>query len=121
MLLLAATTGFALNARAQATTEYGDNVSTLNGIVKAYYAVVTVRKGQKPSYKRDSSLHIPGALVGGTNLGKDGKMHTMTLKQYHLQEDAELAKTGFYEQEIARKVAQYNAPVVQLHRIMDVR
>ena len=34
-------------SQAQVTTKYGDDVSTLNGIMKAYYDVVTVKKGEK--------------------------------------------------------------------------
>jgi hypothetical protein len=51
-------------ASAQVLTKYGDNVSTLDGIMKAYYDVVTVKKGEKPSYQRDSSLHIPDPRCG---------------------------------------------------------
>jgi hypothetical protein len=96
---------------AQTRNKFGDDVSTLNGIIKAYYDVVTVKKGQKPSYQRDSSLHITGALVGGTNLNKNGRimMHTMSLRQYHDMEDAELAKDGFVEKELARKVEKFGS------------
>ncbi len=60
-------------AFAQVTTKYGDVVSTLDGIMKAYYDVVTVKKGQKVSYERDSLLHIKHAGVGVISTGKDGK------------------------------------------------
>ncbi len=111
ILLLAMIISSSLNTQAQKITRFGDNVGTLDGIIKAYYAVVTVKKGTRPSSERDSSLHIPGALVGGTNLGKDGKiiMHTMPLRQYHHLEDDEMAKTGFVEREIARKVEKFGS------------
>lgn len=31
-------------------TKFGDDVGTLDGIIKAYYDVVTVKKGEKVSY-----------------------------------------------------------------------
>lgn len=111
MLLLAAITGFAMQAQAQVTTKFGDNVGTLDGIIKAYYDVVTVKKGQMPSYERDSSLHVPAAMVGATGRNKEGHiiMHTMTLKRYHELSDAGLAKDGFDEHEISRKVEKFGA------------
>ena len=49
---------------AQVKTKFGDNVSTPDGIMKAYYDVVTVKKGEKPSYERDSLLHYGNVNVG---------------------------------------------------------
>jgi hypothetical protein len=36
----------------QQKTSFGDEVGTLDGIIKAYYDVVTVKKGEKISYVR---------------------------------------------------------------------
>jgi len=96
---------------AQVTTKYKDNVSTLDGIMKAYYDVVTVKKGEKPSYERDSLLHWPGALVGSAGIGKNGKavFHSMTLKRFHELSDPGLERDGFYEKEISRKVEQFGS------------
>jgi hypothetical protein len=96
---------------AQVTTKYGDNVSTLNGIIKAYYDVVTVNKGEKPSYQRDSSLHVPNVNVGWAVKTKSGKMAVkyVSLKEYHRQSDDYLAANGFDEREISRKVEKFGA------------
>ncbi len=98
-------------AHAQVVTTYGDNLSTLNGIIKAYYDVVTVEKGQKPSYQRDSMLHVPNVNVGWATRSKDGKtgVKYVTLKEYHRQSDDYLAASGFYEKEISRKVEKFGA------------
>ncbi|HVX48818.1 MAG TPA: hypothetical protein VHB48_01625 [Chitinophagaceae bacterium] len=96
-------------AGAQVVTAYGDTVSTLSGIMKAYYDVVTVNKGGKVSYERDSCLHIKKAGVGIISHGKDGKpaLHYITLKEYHKRSDTQLEKDGFDEREISRKVEQF--------------
>jgi len=96
---------------AQVKTAFGDEVGTLDGIIKAYYDVVTVKKGEKVSYQRDSCLHVPDALVGSAQKGKDGKvgLKLITLKQFHLNSDAFLEKDGFYEKEINRKVEHFGA------------
>src|ERR1700710_1483144 len=92
ILLLAAlilATGISQTAHAQTTTKYGDNVSTLDGIIKAYYDVVTVEKGGKASYERDSLIHWPNVNVGSAGLNKNGKpvFHYMSLKEYHRLSD----------------------------------
>ena len=48
---------------AQQITKFGDNVGTLDGIIKAYYDAVCVKKGEKVSYVRDSLLHIANVRV----------------------------------------------------------
>lgn len=99
------------NAHAQVITKYGDNLSTLNGIMKAYYDVVSVKKGEKPSYQRDSILHVPNVNVGWATKSKDGKtaVKYVTLKEYHRLSDDYLAANGFYEKEISRKVEKFGA------------
>lgn len=94
---------------AQVLTKYGDNVSTLDGIMKAYYDVVTVKKGEKPVYQRDSSLHIPDSLCGMVRTKKDGSkvFDYMTLKEFHKRSDEFLTQEGFVEKEIGRKVEQF--------------
>jgi hypothetical protein len=95
----------------QITTAYGDDVGTLDGIMKAYYGVVTVKKGEKVSYERDSLLHVPNAMAGNAVKDRNGKitLQLITLKQYHEASDAELEKNGFYEVEIGRRVEQFGA------------
>jgi len=96
-------------ASAQVLTKYGDNVSTLDGIMKAYYDVVTVKKGEKPVYQRDSSLHIPDPRCGMVRTKKDGSkvFDYMTLKEFHKRSDEFLTSEGFVEKEIGRKVEQF--------------
>jgi len=93
----------------QHKTSFGDEVGTLDGIIEAYYKIVTVKKGEKVSYERDSLLHSPNALVGMAQKNKDGKvdLKLVSLKQFHQNSDAFLEKEGFYEKEISRKVENF--------------
>jgi hypothetical protein len=96
---------------AQQKTAFGDDVSTLDGIIKAYYEVVSVKVGEKVSYQRDSMLHAATALIGLPSKNKDGKfsLNLMSLKEYHNLADAQLEKEGFYEKEIGRKVENFGS------------
>jgi hypothetical protein len=109
ILILFVTPAFTRPASAQILTRYGDNVSTLDGIMKAYYDVVTVKKGEKPNYQRDSSLHISDPRCGMVRTKKDGSkvFDYMTLKEYHKRSDDFLTEDGFVEKEIGRKVEKF--------------
>jgi hypothetical protein len=87
-------------------TSFGDDVGTLDGIIKAYYDVVTVKKGEKVSYERDSLLHIQGVRIGSAGIDAKGSpvLHYTTLKEYHRESDAYMEKNGFYERETSRQV-----------------
>lgn len=87
-------------------TKYGDDVSTLDGIIKAYYDVVTIPKGGKISYERDSLLHIAGVRVGSAGIDAKGNpvLHYTSLREYHRESDAYMEKDGFYEHETSRQV-----------------
>ena len=60
------------------------DVTTLDGIIAAYYAVVSGPAGEAPDRERDRFLHHPNALVGMVAL-RDGQptMRRMTLDEYH--------------------------------------
>lgn len=105
ILLMAAS----FSSRAQYLTKFGDDVSSLDGIIKAFYSVTCVKIGQQSSYERDSLLHRPGALVGLSGADRAGNpyINTMTLKRFHELEDPEMAKTGFNERSISRKVEKF--------------
>lgn len=87
-------------------TKFGDDVGTLDGIIKAYYDVVSIKKGEKVNYERDSLLHIPGVRVGSAGIDAKGApvLHYTSLKQYHRESDAYMEKNGFYEHETSRQV-----------------
>ena len=86
-----------------------EDVSTLDGIIHAYYEVVSGPAGVPRQVARDHTLHHPDALVAITGLNGSGEptIRTMTLAEYHggPSEPAE----GFYEQEIHREVQTFGS------------
>jgi hypothetical protein len=110
LILLTAVLIVSVNNRSDAQehvlTKFGDDVGTLDGIIKAYYDVVTVKKGAKVSYERDSLLHIANVRVGSAGIDAKGMpvLHYTSLKEYHRESDAYMEKDGFYEHETSRTV-----------------
>lgn len=83
-----------------------EDVATLDGMMKAYYEVVSGPAGVPRQVARDFSLHHPDAqVVILRGEGFDGA-RVITLADYHGDPDA-LAPTAFYEWEVARKVERH--------------
>ncbi|WP_347924428.1 hypothetical protein [Pontimicrobium sp. SW4] len=82
-----------------------EDVSTINGIMKATYEAVSGEAGEIRQWERDHSLHSPNAIYSFP-LKKDGKYEyvTMTLNDFHGETDQMVATTAFYENEINREV-----------------
>lgn len=87
-----------------------DDVETLDGIIKAYYEVVSGPAGAARQWERDRSLHIPDAQVvvvqndsSGTPIGG-----AITIAEYH-EMSGDLAQSGFFEYEIHRVEERYGA------------
>jgi len=89
-----------------------EDVSTLDGIIRAYYEVVSGPAGERPDRARDRSLHHPDALVAIAGTDAEGRrtLRTMTLDEYHDLFDGPRAR-GFYEVEIHREVQQFGSVV----------
>ncbi len=93
-----------LPAAAQGTSyPLAEDVSTLDGIIKAYYEVVSGPAGVPRQVERDHSLHHPDARAIITGLDQDGKpfIRNMTLAEYH-EGSASGGNPAFYEDEIHR-------------------
>ncbi len=75
------------------------DVATLDGIIAAYYEVVSGPEGPKQT-ERDKSLHHPMANVMVTGVTRSGEpfLRAMTLKEFH----ANVPMDAFYESEIHR-------------------
>jgi len=83
------------------------DVETLDGIIKAYYEVVSAPAGQPKQVERDHSLHHSLARVAVTGKDKDGIsfVKMMTLDEYY--EDNVVAEAGFFEKEIHRVTQKF--------------
>lgn len=87
-----------------------EDVSTIEGIMKAYYEVVSGPAGQPRQWERDRSLHHPQAQIIIIRAGENGQPvpQVMTLADFHAQSKG-LDETGFFEYEIRREVKQHGA------------
>ncbi|MBF7091830.1 hypothetical protein IUY40_09775 [Flavobacterium sp. ALJ2] len=83
-----------------------EDVTTINGIMKATYEAVSGEAGEKRQWERDLSLHDPNAIYSFPleNAAEKLQHTTMTLKEFHKETDDMVAKTAFYENEINREV-----------------
>ena len=108
-LLGAALLALLLVPAASAQADPAD-VSTLDGIVRAYYEVVSGPAGQPRDWARDSTLHHPKAVVTSIRTGPDGEtvIEPGDLATFHRRSGG-LAEAGFFEVEIARQTQQHGA------------
>ncbi len=79
------------------------DVRTLDGIINAYYDVISGPAGASADRLRDESLHHPSALVAISGKDRTGApfVRTMTLSEYHDRAGGPRER-GFYEWEIHR-------------------
>ena len=96
------------NLNAQELTEnypLEKDVLTIDGIIEAFYEVVSGEAGEKRQWERDLSIHNPNAIYSYLN-EVNGKLKqvTMSLKDFHKETDAMVIETAFYESEINREV-----------------
>lgn len=81
-----------------------DDVSSIDGIVKAYYAVITGPPGQPREWSRDETLYWPGLRFFAAGAKPDGTptMRVMTHQEFVDATDASMVRNGFEEYEIHR-------------------
>ncbi|HSS21593.1 MAG TPA: hypothetical protein VLL54_16080 [Pyrinomonadaceae bacterium] len=81
-----------------------EDVDTLDGIMKAFYEVISGPAGTPRQWGRDRTLYIPGVRFVSTNVKADGKVvaRVMDHQEYVDAVDGYFAKAGFFEREIHR-------------------
>jgi hypothetical protein len=81
-----------------------EDVGTINGMVKAYYEVVSGPAGQPRQWDRDHTLYTPDVRFILFSEGKDGNVSakSMTHQEFADVTDAELGGRAFYEREVHR-------------------
>lgn len=89
-----------------AQTPRAEDVTTIDGILNAYYEVVSGAAGEIPDAERDQSLHHPDAWVAIAGRDRAGRpfVETMTLAEYH--GDNEPRTDPFWEWETDRVVSR---------------
>jgi len=81
-----------------------EDVGSLDGMIKAWYDIVTVPKGSRPDWARDHTLYTPETRFLSVGQDKNGKLrgtildHTM----YASGVGPQIETKGFYESEIHR-------------------
>lgn len=80
------------------------DVSSLDGIMTAYYEVGCGPAGQARQWARDRTLYIPGIRLVVTMYDASGKatVRQFTHQQFVDLADPDMVKNGFYEHEIHR-------------------
>jgi hypothetical protein len=80
-----------------------EDVSTLDGIIKAFYETISGPKGQPRQWARDRTLYIPEARFVSMDV-RDGKPHTEIMDHQAFVDRSNdfLVREGFYEKEIHR-------------------
>ena len=84
------------------------DVATVDGIVNAYYDVITGPAGQPRQWARDRSLYIPDLRFVATGVGKQGPYaRVMTHQDFVDASDSGMVHDGFFEREIHRVTRGY--------------
>ena len=83
------------------------DIATIDGIIKAYYDVISGPAGQPRDWERDLSLHHPNALISVTGKDKNNQPYIISqnLPDYH--KSFGVPKTGFWEYEIKRETQKF--------------
>lgn len=88
---------------AQRSLPMPTDVASLDGIIAAYYEVVSGPVGEPCDVERDRSLHDPNAraIIAGVDADGRPQIRNLTLNEYH-DGCREPRGRGFYEREIHR-------------------
>jgi len=86
-----------------------EDVSNIDGIVRAYYEVVSGPAGQPRQWSRDRTLYIPGVRFVDLRPDKNGNVaaHSLTHQEFVDASDAALGNKAFYEHEIHRIIHRF--------------
>jgi hypothetical protein len=87
---------------------HAEDVGNLDGLVAAYYDVISGPAGQPRQWSRDRTLYIPDMRFVAMSLDKQGKptAHVVSHQQYVDGSNAGLL-AGFYEKEIHRETQRF--------------
>jgi len=86
-----------------------EDVSTLDGIMKAFYEVISGPAGQPRQWSRDRTLYISDIRFVAMSVDKSGKPvpHIASHQQFVDASNPSVVKDGFYETEIHRTTERF--------------
>lgn len=86
-----------------------EDVATIDGIIKAYYEVISGPAGQPRQWSRDQTLYIADLRFVAMSEDKNGQPRAQIAshQQFVDASDAMLVKEGFYESEIHRVTEKF--------------
>jgi hypothetical protein len=86
-----------------------EDVATIDGVIKAFYKVISGPAGQPRQWGRDRSLYIPDVRFVSIEKKKDGTIEARPISHQEFvdRSNAPLVKDGFYESEIHRETQQF--------------
>jgi hypothetical protein len=86
-----------------------EDVSSLDGIMKAFYEVISGPAGEVRQWSRDRTLYIPGVrfVSMGVNAKGEPVAHVMDHQQFVDSTDTDLTAKGFFEAEIHRETKRF--------------
>ena len=85
-----------------------EDVATIDGMVKAYYEVVSGPAGQPRDWARDRTLYIKDLRFVSVDVDKAGKLAPRIMShQDYVDASDGMSKTGFFEKEIHRVTERF--------------
>jgi len=86
-----------------------EDVATIDGVIKAYYEVISGPTGQPRQWSRDRTLYIPDIRFVAMSEDKNGhpRAHIASHQQFVDASNDMLVKEGFYESEIHRSTQKF--------------
>ena len=86
-----------------------EDVASIDGIMKAFYEVISGPAGQARQWSRDRSLYISDIRFVAMSENKSGQpvAHVVSHQQFVDDSDSMLLKEGFYESEIHRVTQKF--------------
>lgn len=97
------------------------DVGTIEGIVAAYYDVISGPAGRPRQWQRDSTLYMPGATFVAMQ-ERDGKplAEAMTPEEFRRAFNADFVEKGFLETEIGYRIERFGN-VAQVRSVYETR
>lgn len=85
------------------------DVKTIDGMINAYYEVISGPAGQPRQWSRDRTLYISDIRFVSDTDDKSGhpKSEIMSHQEFVDRSDAEVVRTGFYEKEVHRTTERF--------------